>query len=118
VAAAADHDAYLAGLASERAGTLAELRARVGRRLPDAVEVISYAMPAYRLPSGKVVLGYAAWTRHYGIYPHSGTALADLGALPDGCEADGGTLRIPWAVTLPDALLDRIIAARLAELGK
>lgn len=113
----ADHDAYLATLPDAQAAILAALRARIAARLPQAAEVISYAMPGYRLPSGKVVLGYAAWRKHYALYPHSGSALSGLGPLPEAITAQGGTLRIPWQTTLPDALLDQVIALRLAEVG-
>lgn len=116
--APADHDAYLATLPPERARTLAALRARIGARLPQAAEVISYSMPGFRLPAGKVVLGYAGWKGHYAIYPHSGSALSGIGALPEGIVAEGGTLRVPWEVELPDALLDRLVALRLAELER
>lgn len=116
MAAPADHDAYLASLPPAQADTLAALRARIGTRLPQAAEVISYSMPGYRLPSGKMVLGYAAWKKHYALYPHSGTALSGIGALPEGITAQSGTLRIQWEVPLPDPLLDRVIALRLAEL--
>ncbi len=40
-----------------------------------------------------------------------------IGDLPEGITAQSGTLRIPWGTPLPDALLDRVIALRLAELG-
>lgn len=117
MAAPADHDAYLASLPPDRAARLSDLRARIATRLPAAVEVISYAMPGFRMPGGKVVLGYAAWTAHHALYPHSGTALSALVPLPDGIVVSGGTLRCPWDHAVPDDLLDRIIAARLAEIG-
>ncbi|MGR3321980.1 MAG: iron chaperone [Pseudooceanicola sp.] len=113
----ADHDAYIAALPGDRAAILSDLRRRIGARLPGATEVISYAMPGFRLPSGKVALGYAGWKGHYAIYPHSGTALAGLGDLPEGITATTGTLKVPWSQEVPDALLDRVVAARLAELG-
>lgn len=115
--AASDHDSYLAALPPDRAARLSALRARIAARLPGAVEVISYSMPGFRMPSGKVALGYAAWKQHYALYPHSGTALSDIGPLPQGVVAEGGTLRCPWDADLPDALLDRVIARRLAEIG-
>ncbi|WP_375690328.1 iron chaperone [Pseudooceanicola sp. LIPI14-2-Ac024] len=115
--APADHDAYLAPLPADRAARLAALRARINARLPDAVEVISYAMPGFRMPNGKVILGYAAWKAHYALYPHSGTALSAVGPAPEGLTIDRGTLRAPWDRDIPDAVLDAVIAARRAEIG-
>ena len=117
MAALADHDAYLAALPPDRAARLSDLRHRLAERLPDTVEVISYSMPAFRRPGGKVVIGYAGWRAHYALYPHSGNALSEIGPLPEGVEVAKGTLRCAWDRVLPDALLDRILAARRAELS-
>ncbi|OWU84744.1 hypothetical protein ATO6_10430 [Oceanicola sp. 22II-s10i] len=115
--APADHDAYLATLPPDRAACLNDLRRRIAAQVPDAVEVISYAMPGFRLPGGKVVMGYAAWKAHYAIYPHSGSTLAGVSDLPDGMTAQGGTLRVPWDLSVPDDLISRIVALRRAEIG-
>ncbi|MBA4349809.1 MAG: hypothetical protein C0427_00995, partial [Rhodobacter sp.] len=39
-----------------------------------------YAMPGFRQPGpkGKMVAGYAAFARHLGLYPHSGSILPQL----------------------------------------
>ena len=110
-------DAYLAALPPDQRDALADLRARLKTLLPDHLEVISYAMPGFRQPGpkGKMVVGYAAFARHLGLYPHSGTVIPTIDCAPFKT-SKSGVLFTPLQ-PLPDALLRQIITARLAELA-
>lgn len=112
-------DAYLAAIPDrDQRAALANLRALIRRLLPDAVECISYAMPAHRQPGpkGKVVIGYAAFANHCGVYSHSGTVAPLLAAdYPDWKFSKSGFLFTPDH-PLPDELIRRMIALRLAEI--
>ena len=110
-------DAYLAALPPDQRDALADLRARLKALLPDHLEVVSYAMPGFRQPGpeGKMVVGYAAFARHLGLYPHSGTVIPKIDCAPFKT-SKSGVLFTP-ARPLPDALLQRIIEARQAELA-
>ena len=116
---AGDIDAHLAALPTDQRACLADLRARVRLILPDCEETISYAMPAHRQPGkkGKVVIGYAGFARHCGIYPHSGGIIPQMAAdLTAWKTSKSGILFTPDHPP-PDAILRRIIALRLAEIG-
>ena len=54
------------------------------RLLPDHIVRLSYAMPGFRLPGpkGKMVVGYAAFAKRLGLYPHSGTVIPRLDCAP------------------------------------
>jgi len=69
----AEVDSYLAALPPDFRRAAETLRADLKALLPDHIECISYAMPGFRQPGakGKMVAGYAAFTRHLGLYPHS-----------------------------------------------
>lgn len=112
-------DAYLAALPDRnQRAALAGLRALIRTILPDAEECISYAMPAHRQPGrkGKVVIGYAAFANNCGIYSHSGTVAPLLSAdYPDWKSSKSGFLFTPDH-PLPDELISRMIALRLAEI--
>jgi uncharacterized protein YdhG (YjbR/CyaY superfamily) len=116
---AAEVEAYLAALPADQRTALAQVRAVLRAALPGARECISYAMPGFRLPGGKMAAGYAAFTRHLGLYPHSGGVIPAFAA---ECAALGlktsksGVLFTP-ARPLPADLVQRIVAARLAEIG-
>ena len=110
-------DAYIAALAPDQQDALTDLRARLNKRLPDHIEVMSYAMPGLRQPGpkGKMVVGYAAFAKHLGLYPHSGSVIPLIDCTPFKT-SKSGVLFTPQT-RLPDALLDSIIRTRLAEIA-
>ena len=114
---ATDVDIYLAALPPDQRAALTTLRARLKTLLPDHVECLSYAMPGFRQPGpkGKMVIGYAAFTRHLGLYPHSGTVIPQIDCTPFKT-SKSGVLFTPER-PLPDELLDRIIRIRQAEIA-
>lgn len=114
---ASEVEAYLAALPPDQRAALSDLRSRLKALLPDHVEVMSYAMPGFRQPGpkGKMVAGYAAFSRHLGLYPHSGSVIPAVDCAPFKTSRSG-VLFTP-AMPLPDPLLARIITARQAELA-
>ena len=78
---------------------------------------MSYAMPGFRQPGpkGKMVVGYAAFAKHLGLYPHSGSVIPQIDCSPFKT-SKSGVLFTPQT-PLPDALLDSIIRTRLAEIA-
>jgi uncharacterized protein YdhG (YjbR/CyaY superfamily) len=114
---AAAVEAYLARLPADQRATLRSLRATLLRLLPDHPEVISYAMPGFRQPGpkGKMVVGYAAFARHLGLYPHSGSVIPRIDCTPFRT-SKSGVLFTP-ARPLPLSLIETILRIRQAELA-
>ncbi len=110
-------DAYIAALPPDQREALADLRARLKALLPDHIEVMSYAMPGFRQPGpkGKMVAGYAAFAKHLGLYPHSGSVIPQVDCAPFKA-SKSGVLFTPDR-PLPDALLRAIIETRQAEIA-
>ena len=109
------HDAYLAALPADQARVLADLRAVIAAHLPQAVECISYAMPAFRI--GAVVGGYAGFRRHCGFYPFSGSVIGLFASeLAHWKTSPSGVLFTPDN-PLPADLVARILDTRLAEIA-
>lgn len=110
-------DAYIAALPPDQRDALTTLHARLKALLPDHIETMSYAMPGFRQPGpkGKMVVGYAAFARHLGLYPHSGTVIPLIDCTPFRT-SKSGVLFTPDR-PLPDALLTRIVETRQAELA-
>ncbi|MBN8632212.1 MAG: hypothetical protein J0L76_15320, partial [Rhodobacterales bacterium] len=77
-------DTYLSTLPPDQRDALIALRARLKALLPDHHEVMSYAMPGFRQPGpkGKMVVGYAAFAKHLGLYPHSGSVIPKIDCTP------------------------------------
>ncbi|MBP6737323.1 MAG: hypothetical protein KA139_07785 [Rhodobacteraceae bacterium] len=112
-----DVDAYLAALPEDQRRALSDLRVTLRALLPDHIECLSYAMPGFRQPGpkGRMVAGYAAFARHLGLYPHSGSVIPLLDCSPYKT-SKSGVLFTP-AHPLPAELVARIVTARQAELA-
>lgn len=110
--------AYLAGQPPLARRRLRELRAIVRQVVPTAVEDFSYAMPAFRM-AGKGLVWYAAWKRHYSLYPIStGTEQACAEELAQHAALSGrGTVRFLLESPAPRALIARLVKARVLELS-
>jgi uncharacterized protein YdhG (YjbR/CyaY superfamily) len=113
----AEVDAYLHDVADPAfRAALEALRTEILRAVPDAEQVISYGMPAFRVGT-KVVAGFAAFKRHLSYFPHSGTVIAAVGAEAEPWATTKGTLQFTPDHPLPAALVARLVAARLVEMG-
>lgn len=110
-------DAYIAAHPPAFAAALTRLRSILCHLLPDHIECLSYAMPGFRQPGpkGRMVIGYAAFTRHLGLYPHSGTIIAQIDCTPFKT-SKSGVLFTPDA-PLPEPLIRALLAARQAEIA-
>jgi uncharacterized protein YdhG (YjbR/CyaY superfamily) len=115
----AEVDAYLNRLPPNQRAALNQVRTAARAYLPDAVECISYAMPGFRQPGpkGKMILGYAAFARHLGVYPHSGTVIPKLTTDCKGFKTSKSGVLFTPKTPLPTPLLHKIIDTRLAELA-
>mgnify|MGYP005815328919 CR=1 FL=1 len=109
-------DEYLATLDSTKRGTLQKLRETIRSLAPDAVETISYGMPAFK-ENGKVVAGFAAFAKHLAYLPHSGTTLSTVADDIAGYEHTKSSLHFSIDKPLPKTLVKKLIAARRAEIA-
>jgi len=112
-------DTYLAALPPDQRAALQSLRKVIRRRLPDHIECLSYAMPGFRQPGpkGKMVAGYAAFARNCGYYPHSGNIVPQFARELAGFKTTPGAIQFTPNHMIPDALVIRLIEARLAEIA-
>jgi uncharacterized protein YdhG (YjbR/CyaY superfamily) len=113
-AAAAGIDDYIAAQASAVQPILQRIRAIVREEAPQAQETISYRMPAFML--GGVLLYFAAFKRHIGIYPpvHGDAALLQALAPYRG---EKGNLSFPLAEAVPYELIRRVARQRVSATG-
>ncbi len=116
VMSAAEIDAYLAALDEPKRSTLAALRRTILDILPDPEQCISYSMPAFRV-DGKVVAGFAAFSKHLAYLPHSGSVFRELEQELAGYEQTKGSLHFSLTEPLPKPLVEKLIGVRMAQLG-
>ena len=110
-------DEYLANLDEPKRAALQQLRQTIHSIVPEAEEGISYGMPAYRL-RGKVIAGFAAFKNHLSYLPHGGSVLAEIPDDVAGYVTSKGALQFPIERPLPKALVKKLIAIRLRQLGQ
>lgn len=105
-------DAYIASFPAETQAALESLRAAIRAAAPDAVETISYQMPAFA-QHGPLVY-YAAWKGHIGFY-RTGSGMAAFKDALSAYECTKGAVKFPLGQPLPLDLIDRIVRQRVAD---
>ena len=105
-------DDYIAGFSPEVQHLLQAVRAVFRRAAPEAEEVISYQIPAYR-QAGMLVY-FAAFKQHLGFYPPvKGDAQLMQDIAPYA--GDKGNLRFPYSQPMPFELIERITRLRVQQ---
>jgi len=105
-------DEYLATFPSDKKQKLEELRRIIKEVIPDAKEVISYQMPAFKMK--KVLVYFALHRHHIGFYPtNSGIEKfkAEFGAY----KYSKGALQLPLDEPLPVSLIQKIVKFKAEE---
>lgn len=108
-------DDYLAGLDAADAAVIGHLYEVARAEVPGAEQGTSYAMPAL-VHRGKGLLAVMRAKKHIGLYPFSGSLLADLAASLGAFDWDKGTLRFQPDHPPSDELVRAIVRARAAQL--
>lgn len=108
-------DEYLAALPDDARETLRQMREMVRAMVPDAVEGLSYGMPAFRL-KGKPVAGFSAAKGHCSFHPMSGAIVEAHQSELAGYETSKGTVRFPIGKPLPASIVEKLVKARIAEI--
>ncbi len=110
-------DEYLRGVPEPGRSTLLTLRRTILEIVPDAEQVISYRVPAFRA-RGETVAGFAAFKNHLSYLPFSGSVLSQLADELDGYAMTKSSLHFPVDRPLPKTLVKKLITVRLAHVGR
>jgi uncharacterized protein YdhG (YjbR/CyaY superfamily) len=107
-----DVDEYLRRIEEPKRSTLQALRRTILEIAPEAEQVISYKVPAFRI-EGRIVAGFAAFKDHLSYLPFSGSVLPALANELSEHPMTKSALHFPVDRPLPKALVQKLIAARL-----
>jgi uncharacterized protein YdhG (YjbR/CyaY superfamily) len=105
-------DDYIAAAPAEVRPIIEKIRQTIAAVAPDAEEVISYRMPAFR--RNAILVYFAAFKHHIGFYPPvSGDAKLEK----DLARYAGpkGNLKFPVDEPIPYALIKRIVQLRVKQ---
>lgn len=107
-------DEYLSTITNDsQRHTLGQVRAIIKKTAPEAEEVISYQMPAYRYQG--ILVYFAAWKNHWGLYPASSAIKEAFKEELSGYKQTKGAIQFPWDEPFPETLLTRLVEWRMAE---
>jgi uncharacterized protein YdhG (YjbR/CyaY superfamily) len=105
-------DDYIAAAPAEVRPILEKIRQTIAAAAPDAREVISYRMPAFRLNG--ILVYFAAFQHHIGLYPPvHGDAKLEKDLAPYA--GPKGNLKFPLDEPIPYPLIKRIVQLRVQQ---
>ena len=105
-------DAYISAFPEPIRVRLEEIRSLIQQTAPDAEELMSYRMPAYR-KKGMLVY-FAGRKNHIGFYPTS-SGIKAFAKMLTKYKYSTGAIQFPHDKKLPLPLIDKIVRFRLHE---
>ena len=107
-----DIDGYISQFPADVQAVLEQVRETISHAAPDAKEVISYQMPAFKQHG--ILVYFAAWQKHIGLYPpiSGDKALEKAVARYAGPK---GNLQFPLDEPIPFDLIERIVKLRVKQ---
>lgn len=110
-------DDYIQSFPGEIQELLQQVRGIIKKTAPEAIESISYGMPAYKL-KGRPLVYFAGYKNHIGFYatPSGHSEFAEeLSKYKQG----KGSVQFPVTAPMPLELIEKIVRFRVKEnLGK
>lgn len=108
----ADIDTYILQFPVDVQALLQKIRATINKAAPQATEVISYQMPAFKQHG--ILVYFAAWKKHVGLYPpiSGDKVLEEAVARYAGPK---GNLQFPLDQPIPYRLIERIVRLRVKQ---
>ncbi len=106
-------DEYIADFPPDIQAVLQQIRATVRAAAPDAREVVSYGMPAYK-QHGYVVF-FAAFKNHIGLYGNTDAANEKYKKQVAPYIGAKGSLKFPLSEPMPLSLIGKIVKLRVKE---
>lgn len=105
-------DEYIASFPKKVQSVLEELRQAIREAAPNAKEVISYHMPAFKQKG--ILVWFAAFKNHIGFFPRASAIEAFKNKLAP-YKTSKGTVRFPIDQPLPVDLIKEIVTFRVRE---
>lgn len=105
-------DEYISSFPEDVQNILQDIRSTIKKAAPNAEELISYNMPAYKLDG--FLVSFAAWKNHIGLYPipKGDDAFKKQVELYKGMKS---TMQIPYDKPLPLKLIASLVKFRIKE---
>jgi len=106
-----DIDSYLSCLPEKQIIALEKLRQTIREAAPEAEEVISYQIPAFKYHG--MLVGFAGFKNHCSFFPMGSETISQFKNELKNFETSKGTIRFTPDKPLPSALVKKIVRARM-----
>jgi uncharacterized protein YdhG (YjbR/CyaY superfamily) len=107
-------DEYLSSVPEPAHSVLTHIRGVIRSVVPkEATEVISYGIPVFKHKG--MLIGYAAFTKHCSLFPTGSPVLDQFKKELADYRTSRGTIQFSQEKGFPDALLKKIVKARVRE---
>jgi len=113
-AGSAEVDAVLADQPADVKAALERLRAMIAAAAPEAVEGVSYGVPAFRY-RGRPLVSFGAGKNHCSFYVQSPSVMERHRDVLAGYDTTKGTIHFQPNSPLPEELVTTLVRARMAE---
>ncbi len=107
---------YIAAQPPAARRVLQRVRTIIQKALPEAEDVISYSIPAFKI-DGRVVVFFAGWKEHFSIYPATGAVATTFKKELSEYVVTKGTIRFPWADPIPARLIAGVAKLRARDVA-
>jgi uncharacterized protein YdhG (YjbR/CyaY superfamily) len=108
-------DAYISQFPKSTQQILSQVREAIKEAAPDAEEMISYGMPAYKLHARPLVY-FAGYAKHIGFYA-TPTGHAGFEKQLSKYKQGKGSVQFPIDDAMPLALIRKIVQFRVKEVS-
>jgi uncharacterized protein YdhG (YjbR/CyaY superfamily) len=106
-------DQYLAAASGRARAALKQIRAAIRSVVPpEATEIISYKIPAFK--HKRVLVWYAAFAEHCSLFP-TAAVVAEFKDELKAYSTSKGTIHFPLSKPMPLALIKKMVKARVAQ---
>lgn len=104
-------DDYLKNFSGEQLATLKKIRRTIKAIAPNAEEVISYGIPAYR--QNGMIAYFAGFKKHCSYFPGSGAVIKQFEEELKAYKVTKGTIQFPIDQPLASALIKKMVLAKI-----
>jgi uncharacterized protein YdhG (YjbR/CyaY superfamily) len=105
-------DEYIGTFPKDVQSFMEQMREAIKGAAPNATEVISYSMPAFKL--GNMLVWFGAHTNHIGFYPR-GSGIEAFKKELSAYKSGKGSVQFPFNKPLPLELVAKIVKFRVTE---
>ncbi len=107
-----DTNSYIVTFPAAQKLKLEQMRSIIRKAAPDAEEVISYGMPAFRMNG--MLVWFAGHTKHIGFYPRM-SGISNFKKELSAYKSSKGSVQFSFDKPLPVSLIMKIVRFRVKE---